>query len=682
MKLPRLPRALRLDLPLLLLLLALFPALAPCADGAQTSPTPTAPPSARLAFQTGRNDYNLPIGGQLRNFIVHVPARYNPAVAAPVVVMFHGTSGDGEVMYTGSGWVEKANAEGIIAVFPSSLRYEIIDEGLKVRTTKWNFVGLRAILADPTVVPVDDDVFIREMLALVHSTWNVDRRRVFASGFSNGAQYVSTRLLSNMSDIFSAFGCTGGGHSFVGTTPANPNVSYFLMFGNLDDRILTATGRTEDLPMTPTGIMADPYFGPFITVSILPRLALASTYDVASGENARMTTLVFDDRLVSSHSNEFRFRMIENLGHAYPAIAPDDFWTFFQRHTGRATPFSGPPVVTFGPTSQSFALGQTATLVTTVTSATPATYQWKFNGVVIPGATGPTYSMPNVTAAQAGTYTMTATNASGSVTSPAATVTVLTSAWLSNLSVRTRSPGSQPVIVGFVVDGGTESVLLRAAGPSLAEYGVTSAMVDPRLELYQGAVKIAENNDWSNTLALTFRNVGAFSFPPGSKDAALEQVVSGAATVHASGTSAGVLVVEGYDSGSNASARLVNLSARNLVGTGENLLIAGFNVAGAGTQRVLIRAIGPALGAFGVAAPLADPRLEIFSSGGVKIGEADNWDAALATTFASAGAFALPANSRDAATVLTLPAGASYTVQVSGVNGTTGEALIEVYALP
>ena len=51
MKLPRLPRALRLDLPLLLLLLALFPALAPCADGAQTSPTPTAPPSARLAFQ-------------------------------------------------------------------------------------------------------------------------------------------------------------------------------------------------------------------------------------------------------------------------------------------------------------------------------------------------------------------------------------------------------------------------------------------------------------------------------------------------------------------------------------------------------------------------------------------------------------------------------------------------------
>lgn len=338
-------------------------------------------------------------------------------------------------------------------------------------------------------------------------------------------------------------------------------------------------------------------------------------------------------------------------------------------------------MVTSGPTSQSFALGQTATLVATVASATPANYQWTFNGTVIPGATGLTFSIPNVTAAQAGAYSMTATNASGSVTSPTATVTVLTSAWLSNLSVRTRAAGTQPVIVGFVVEGGTESVLLRAAGPSLTEYGVTSAMTDPRLELYQGSARIAENNDWSSSLALTFRDVGAFSFPPGSKDAALEQVISGAATLHASGTSAGVLVVEGYDSGTNASARLVNLSARNLVGTGENLLIAGFSVAGAGTQRVLIRAIGPALGAFGVIAPLADPRLEIFNSGGVKIGEADNWDASLAPTFASVGAFALPAGSKDSATVLTLNAGASYTVQVSGVGGTTGEALIEVYAL-
>lgn len=648
---------------------------------ASSTSSSTPPTPSRLTYQTGRNDYTLPIGGQIRNFIVHVPARYNPAVPAPVVVMFHGTSGDGEVMYNISGWVEKANAEGILAVFPSSLRYEIIDEGFKVRTTKWNFVGLRSILADPTIVPVDDDIFVREMLALVQSTWNVDRRRIFASGFSNGAQYVATRALTGMSDLFSGFGVSGAGNTLQGATPANPNVSYYLMYGNRDDRVLTATGRTEPMPMTPAGIMADPFFGPSITLSILPRLELATTYDVVTGENARFTTMIFDDRRTATNTNEFRFRMIENLAHSYPAIAPDDFWTFFQRHTGSAAPFSGPPVVTSGPTSQSFALGQTATLVATVASATPATYQWKFNGAAIPGAVGLTYSMPNVTAAQAGAYTMTATNASGSVTSPTATVTVLTSAWLSNLSVRTRAAGTQPVIVGFVVEGGTESVLLRAAGPSLTEYGVTSAMTDPRLELYQGSARIAENNDWSSSLALTFRDVGAFSFPPGSKDAALEQVIGGAATLHASGTSPGVLVVEGYDSGSNASARLVNLSARNLVGTGENLLIAGFSVAGAGTQRVLIRAIGPALGAFGVIAPLADPRLEIFSSGGVKIGEADNWDASLAPTFASVGAFSLAAGSKDAAAVLTLNAGASYTVQVSGVGGTTGEALIEVYAL-
>jgi hypothetical protein len=57
----------------------------------------------------------------------------------------------------------------------------------------------------------------------------------------------------------------------------------------------------------------------------------------------------------------------------------------------------------------------------------------------------------------------------------------------------------------------------------------------------------------------------------------------------------------------------------------------------------------------------------------------DNWDANLAATFSQVGAFPLTAGSRDAALVLTLNAGASYTVQVDGVGGTTGEALIEIY---
>jgi hypothetical protein len=69
-------------------------------------------------------------------------------------------------------------------------------------------------------------------------------------------------------------------------------------------------------------------------------------------------------------------------------------------------------------------------------------------------------------------------------------------------------------------------------------------------------------------------------------------------------------------------------------------------------------------------------------SGAGVIATNDNWEAPLAATFAQVSAFALPANSRDSALVVTLAAGQSYTVQVSGVANATGEALIEIYELP
>ena len=84
----------------------------------------------------------------------------------------------------------------------------------------------------------------------------------------------------------------------------------------------------------------------------------------------------------------------------------------------------------------------------------------------------------------------------------------------------------------------------------------------------------------------------------------------------------------------------------------------------------------------GVGSPLANPKVELYDSAGAKIAENDDWPAALAPTFAGVGAFALSSGSRDAALVVTLTAGHAYTVQVSGVNGVTGEALVEVYELP
>ena len=126
-------------------------------------------------------------------------------------------------------------------------------------------------------------------------------------------------------------------------------------------------------------------------------------------------------------------------------------------------------------------------------------------------------------------------------------------------------------------------------------------------------------------------------------------------------------------------ARLINISTRGQVGTDANILVGGFVISGAGDKTVLIRAIGPGLGAFGVTGTLPDPVLSIFNSAGTVVASNDNWNAIDAATFAQVGAFPLPANSKDAVVVATLSAG-SYTAQISGLGTTrTGVGILEVY---
>lgn len=107
-------------------------------------------------------------------------------------------------------------------------------------------------------------------------------------------------------------------------------------------------------------------------------------------------------------------------------------------------------------------------------------------------------------------------------------------------------------------------------------------------------------------------------------------------------------------------------------------------VLGASTPtKVLIRGIGPTLGAFGVPGTVADPQLTLFNSTSAKIGEKSDWGGTAEPTaaFASVGAFALPATSKDAALLVTLTPGL-YSIEASSVSNTTGVALVEVYEVP
>lgn len=137
------------------------------------------------------------------------------------------------------------------------------------------------------------------------------------------------------------------------------------------------------------------------------------------------------------------------------------------------------------------------------------------------------------------------------------------------------------------------------------------------------------------------------------------------------------------NNGAATEGKLVNLSTRSQVGTGDDVLIGGF-VVGKNSQRVLVQAIGPELTASGVSDVLADPVLEIFDSNETSLGVNDDWedDAEAATAIRDLWGGALPFDegSTSSAVILTLNQG-SYTAVISGSGGSTGVALVEVYEI-
>jgi hypothetical protein len=340
-----------------------------------------------------------------------------------------------------------------------------------------------------------------------------------------------------------------------------------------------------------------------------------------------------------------------------------------------------PPTIVGQPLTQVVVGGRSVTLTVDVAGAGPFSYRWRKAGVDIPGATAATLTLPNVQAADAGGYSVVVTNAGGSSTSATATLGVIpaVASRISNVSVRTTLAANQLLIVGLTMTGGSKPVVIRAVGPGLAPFGVAGTMPDPRLALFRDTTQLEANDNWGGTSPLTtaFASVGAFGLPPASLDAALLSPVDGGRTAQVSGPTGGNVIVEAYDAGTGLSPRLTNISARNRAGTGGDILIAGFTIDGTSPKTVLIRAVGPTLGVFGVPGVLADPKLEVFA-GQARVTENDTWSPSLASTFSAVGAFLLTPGSKDAALVLSLAPG-GYTVQVSGADGGTGEALVEIY---
>jgi hypothetical protein len=454
------------------------------------------------------------------------------------------------------------------------------------------------------------------------------------------------------------------------------------------------------------------------------------------------------------------------------------------------------PMITDQPDSISVPEGGTATFELEGNGDPDPTFQWRKNGVDIPGATDSTLTITSVTPSDAGTYSVVVTNSAGSATSDDATLTVtdppaiaistqpaatdavagstaamsviasgggsLSYQWfrykngegqspvagatdasleispvvasdmgfyfvrvtsgttsvdsdyailtlqggasrLANLSTRGSVPAGGELTPGFVLRGdGSKDLVIRAVGPELADFGVTTAMDDPTLSLVPlgGSAAQLTNNNWQDSansaeLATKSASLGAFPLNEGSLDASVLTSVSlpnsagsKGFTVQITSTSgaAGIALAEVYDpDAAGTAAQLTNISARGFSGLGADALSPGFVIDGDGAKTMLIRVVGPRLADFGVPGTMANPRLEVIPGGqSFVVAENDDWGgtSALKTAFQTTGAFEFTNDgSRDAAVVVRLPPG-PYTVRPSGANDGTGVILVEAYEVP
>ena len=489
------------------------------------------------------------------------------------------------------------------------------------------------------------------------------------AGLTNGTTYTFTVTATNAAGTSLASAASGALTPAIAPTVAAPT--------SADLAITTATLGGDVTSDGGADITARGVVFAVAAVNLAPQLGGAGVTDVAAPGTSGIFTVAATG-------------LAPGTAHVFAAYATNGMGTSYSA-TGT---FTTAPAVTVpgAPSGVTLTSGNGSMTVSFTAPSNGGTDITRYTVTATPVGGGPaltatgTGSPITVTGLVNGTrYTFTVAASNGLGTSPVSAPSEPTApcippppCLLANISVRANLASGQRLIPGVVV-AGNKPLLLRAGGPALNQFGLTG-LCDPVLQVYSHTgVLMTQNDNWGTELAATCSQLGAFPFAPGSGDSALVTELSGPHTAFAFGPGAGTVLLELYDTATTDCVnRLVNVSARQYVGTGGEPLIVGFVIVGTGSKQLLIRGVGPKLLAYGVPGVLADPYLQVFDACGTQIAANDNWAAGLAATFTQVGAFGLDAGSKDAAVLITLAPGV-YTAKLTGVGKVTGEGLLEVY---
>ena len=290
----------------------------------------TAQDAPKTEQKTGDILHSIETGGRKRYFIVHVPKNYDPAKPAPVVLSLHGAAMNGTMMVGFTGLNETSEKNGFLVVYPSGT-------GTGSFLT-WNAGGFSGQFAQNRP---DDVSFIRLMLDEISKKYNVDTKRVFACGMSNGGM-MCYRLAAELSDRIAAIAPVAGTIAIDESKPSRPVP--VMHFHGLKDRIVP---YVFDKTKTPAFMRFKGVEDSVMTWVKLNGCAEMAKEETISKPNDEMKVT---KRVWSGGKNgaEVVLVVVEDGGHTWPGqrqtglgfigkstvdvSANDLMWEFFQKH--------------------------------------------------------------------------------------------------------------------------------------------------------------------------------------------------------------------------------------------------------------------------------------------------------------------------------------------------------------
>ncbi len=173
---------------------------------------------------SGDHTRTLTVDRRERSFLVHVPSKYDPKKPTPVVLALHGMAMNGPMMVWFSGLTKKADEAGFIVVYPSGTGTEPF--------LTWNAGGFQGKMAEGMA---DDVAYIGKLLDDLSTAVNVDQKRVYACGISNGGM-MCYRLAAELSDRIAAIAPVAGTIAIEESKPTRP-VPVIHFHGTKDDLV-------------------------------------------------------------------------------------------------------------------------------------------------------------------------------------------------------------------------------------------------------------------------------------------------------------------------------------------------------------------------------------------------------------------------------------------------------------